>query len=105
MGLLLFSKETLTELNEVFIRSKFDRYVSINERVEYMERLEARSKVIEVVSAFDDCRDKKDNKFLNLAYDGKATYIVTGDDDLLVLNPFHKIQILSSTQFFNEVIV
>ncbi|WP_408733665.1 putative toxin-antitoxin system toxin component, PIN family [Mucilaginibacter sp.] len=53
-------------------------------------------------SAFTDCRDKKDNKFLNLAYDSKASFIVTGDQDLLVLNPFYEIRIISSAQFLND---
>jgi predicted nucleic acid-binding protein len=41
-GRLIFSKETLSELNEVIIRSKFDKYVTLADRIEYVERLEAR---------------------------------------------------------------
>ncbi len=47
-GNLIFSKETMTELNEVLIRSKFDKYVSLDERLEFIERLEARGKIIEL---------------------------------------------------------
>jgi putative PIN family toxin of toxin-antitoxin system len=100
-GLLIFSRETLAELNEVLVRSKFDKYVSIDDRLEYVERLEARGKIIETTSDFTDCRDLKDNKFLNLAFDGQASCIITGDQDLLVLNPFHDIQIVSASQFLN----
>ena len=35
------------------------------------------------------CRDKKDNFLLEAALEGKADYLVTGDEDLLILNPFH----------------
>jgi hypothetical protein len=101
-GHLIFSKETLTELNEVLIRSKFDKYISLDERLEYIQRLEARGKIIETSSHFTDCRDVKDNKFLNLAYDGKALCIITGDLDLLVLNPFKNIPVLSTSNFLND---
>ena|ERR1700744_591009 len=101
-GYLVFSKETLTELNEVLIRSKFDKYISLDERLEYMERLESRGKIIKTASNFTDCRDVKDNKFLNLAYDSKALCIITGDSDLLVLNPFQNILILSPSHFLKD---
>ena len=42
-----------------------------------------------------DCRDPKDDKFLELALNGKATHIVSGDEDLLVLHPFRGIPILT----------
>ncbi len=71
--------------------------------MEYIERLEARAEIIETSSSFTDCRDIKDNKFLNLAYDGHASYIITGDQDLLVLNPFHEIQILTQSHFLNTL--
>jgi hypothetical protein len=46
-----------------------------------------------------DCRDPQDNKFLALALDGKATHIVSGDEDLLVLYPFRGIPILTPRGF------
>ena len=41
------------------------------------------------------CRDSKDDEFLEVAVTGHATHIVTGDEDLLALNPFQGIQIVS----------
>jgi putative PIN family toxin of toxin-antitoxin system len=101
-GILVFSKETLIELNEVLIRSKFDKYVLLDDRLEYIERLESRGEIIETVSNFTDCRDIKDNKFLNIAYDSQASCIVTGDQDLLVLNPFNGLPIISASYFLNQ---
>jgi putative PIN family toxin of toxin-antitoxin system len=105
IGQLVFSEETLLELSEVLIRSKFDRYASIDNRLEFIERLEARSRVIATISNFTDCRDIKDNKFLNLAYDSGAAYIITGDHDLLILNPFYNIQIISPSTFLAASII
>lgn len=98
-GNLIFSEETLSELNKVLIRSKFDKYIKLNERMEFIERLEIEGKVIKPKSSFTDCRDADDNKFLNLAYDSNALCIVTGDDDLLVLSPFRSIQIITPSNF------
>jgi putative PIN family toxin of toxin-antitoxin system len=101
-GQLIFSEETLTELNAVIIRSKFDKYVSLGDRLEYIERLEAKGEIIKTSSLFIACRDVKDNKFLNLAFDGQASCIVTGDQDLLILNPFEEIQIISPSYFLDN---
>jgi len=45
------------------------------------------------------CRDPRDNKFLELAVDGKAQIIITGDQDLLILNPFENIDVLTPRDF------
>jgi putative PIN family toxin of toxin-antitoxin system len=74
----------------------------LHERIEFIDRLEAEGRVVATKSNFTDCRVIKDNKFLNLAFDGKAACIVTGDNDLLVLNPFRTIRILSPSAFLNE---
>ncbi len=43
----------------------------------------------------------KDDKFLELAVNGKAKYIITGDQDLLVLNPFQDIAIISVSDYLS----
>jgi len=45
------------------------------------------------------CRDPKDDKYVELAVSGKARCIVSGDADLLVLNPFREITILTVQDF------
>ena len=47
----------------------------------------------------NECRDPKDNKYLELALSGQAECIVTGDDDLLVLNSWRGIEILTVQEF------
>lgn len=104
-GTLIFSKETLQELNDVLIRSKFDKYVTLNKRLEYISRFEISATIIKTSSNFTDCRDAKDNKFLNLAYDSKAFCIVTGDQDLLILSPFHNIQVITPSAFLHSFVI
>ncbi len=45
------------------------------------------------------CRDPKDGKLLELAIDGRADLIITGDKDLLVLNPFEGVPIVTPMDY------
>lgn len=98
-GFLLFSKSTKTELLEVLGRAKFDKYVPLEKRIQFAEKLFTFSLEIDVQGSLEVCRDPKDDKFLNLALEGKADYLITGDKDLLDLNPFREILIVSPSQF------
>jgi len=57
------------------------------------------AELVQVTETINSCRDAKDNKFLELAVAGKASCIVSGDDDLLVLNPFRGIPIITPREF------
>jgi len=96
---LLFSLPTLAELEEVLWRNKFDRYISHEERKRFLTSLILHSTPIETNETISECRDPKDNKFLELAVCGKADFIISGDEDLLVLNPFRNIQIITPDSF------
>jgi len=98
-GVLLFSLSTLAELEEVLWRNKFDRYISYEERKQFLTGLILHSTPIETNETISKCRDPKDNKFLELAVCGKANFIISGDEDLLVLNPFRNIQIITPDSF------
>ncbi len=45
------------------------------------------------------CRDPKDDKFLEVALSGKADLILTGDADLLTLNPWRGIAVLTPAEY------
>ncbi len=49
------------------------------------------------------CRDPKDDIVLEVAVAGEADYIVTGDDDLLVLHPFEGIPIVGPADFLKAL--
>lgn len=103
-GDLLFSRATLMELNEVLRRPKFDRYLAPNDRDHFIHLLARLAIMVEVTHAVQCCRDPKDNKFLEVAINGRADALISDDGDLLELNPFRGIPILSSLEFLsNEV--
>jgi uncharacterized protein len=98
-GFILSSIETLEELREVLSRSKFDRYIDFAIRLEFITQFIQQSELITINESVIACRDSKDDKFLELAVNGKADYLITGDKDLLVLHPFRNIQIISPSDF------
>lgn len=92
---LLVSEATMDELADVLSRRKFDRYVSVEDRVAFVRSLSRVAEMVPIVSAVRACRDPKDDKFLEVAVNGSARWIVTGDADLLALHPFREITIAS----------
>jgi len=98
-GRPLISAATTTELDEVIHLPRFDKYLSEEERIEFLTTLVHEAELVNVVETVTDCRDPRDNKFLELAVSGRATHIVTGDSDLLVLHPFRGIIVVSPNSF------
>ena len=98
-GKVLASGKTLEELKEVLFREKFEKFIPIEERRVFHSDYIELAVILDVKIELQDCRDLKDNKFLELAVTGNADVIVTGDKDLLVLHPYRDILILNSVSF------
>jgi predicted nucleic acid-binding protein len=54
---------------------------------------------VEPAITVSDCRDAKDNKYLELVTAAGADLIVSSDDDLLVQNPWRRVRILRPAEF------
>ena len=91
----LVSESTLEELAKTLSRDKFDRYVTLVDRQEFFQKFARVAEWIEVTTIVRDCRDPRDNQFLELAIDGGANLILTGDADLLALSPFRGVAIFA----------
>jgi putative PIN family toxin of toxin-antitoxin system len=102
-GEFLVSAETIDELNQVLAREDFARYVTEEERMEFLAVLLREATLVEATVHVGECRDPSDNKFLELAISGNAECIVSGDRDLLVLHPFRGISIVTPREFLDEV--
>lgn len=101
-GKLLISDATLGELADVLSRRKFDPYVTLKDRKQFIQLLGRISEQVTCVRRIEACRDPKDDKFLELAVNGDADLIISGDKDLLELNPFMGIDILSPSNFLKR---
>lgn len=98
-GTILMSESIWQEITEVLTRPKFERYVSSIERDLFITWLGELVYFVEISKAVNVCRDAKDDKFLELAVNGDAELIVSGDQDLLILNPFFGISIITARDF------
>jgi putative PIN family toxin of toxin-antitoxin system len=96
---LLFSDVTFDELSIVLKRPKFKKYLSSTDIKEFLELLTLHSHFVTPEENIEACRDQKDNIFLECAITKPVDYIVSGDPDLLVLNPFRNISIISPNEF------
>ncbi len=102
-GVLLLSEQTRGELLEVLYRPRLQRYIVKSEREGVLGRVAIRAERVEVEKRIEACRDPKDDKFLEAVVSGEADYLVSGDEDLLVLHPFRGIPILTPAAFLAEV--
>lgn len=100
---LIFSKELIDEFLTVAKRSKFEKYFSESNVTALLRLFDKYGKLVEVSSQIKSCRDSKDNFLLNLAVDSKADFLVTGDEDLLVLKKIEKTKIIFWSDFVDEL--
>ena len=102
-GLIASSQKVFEEYTEVLFRRKFDKYfVSIDERLFIINLIVTKLRNFSPTEIIKECRDPKDNKYLELAVAANASCIITGDKDLLILHPFRGIPILSAVDFINN---
>jgi putative PIN family toxin of toxin-antitoxin system len=99
----LLSIDQLAELETVLQKSKFEKFITLQDRFEILALLLDKGELVNVISKTSICRDESDNKFLNLALDGKADVIITRDPDLLILADEFSIQIVNPEQFLTEL--
>ena len=97
----IYSTETLLEVVEVLGRSKFRSkyHIESDDITALINLVRLRGELVKPQHEVTVCRDPKDDKFLEAALAGNADCIVSGDADLLVLNPFEGISILSPAEF------
>ena len=103
-GTVMLSPVVAQELAGVLSRPKFDRYVTIDERDRFLAALIRRCELVHVDQTVQVCRDASDDRVLELALCWRASFIVTGDTDLLALNPFRGIPIVTAAEFLQEAV-
>lgn len=80
------SSEAYNEAKEVLQRSRFSKYHFHKGRIRILlKTINSKCSFVEPLPTTLQSRDSKDTKFLHLALAGAADYLVSGDNDLLVL--------------------
>jgi putative PIN family toxin of toxin-antitoxin system len=94
---LILSKEMLEELIDVLSRPKFG--IDFAEIKNLLHFIKAKATIVEITKNIKACRDHTDDIVLEAAISANANVIVSNDNDLLELNPFEDIPILTTPQF------
>jgi putative PIN family toxin of toxin-antitoxin system len=91
------------EIAEVLRRPKLARAIPLERRDRFLRILRDAAIWFDPVVRVTDCRDAKDNKYLELALAAGAETIVSSDDDLLVLHPWRNVRILNPAGYLSLV--
>jgi putative PIN family toxin of toxin-antitoxin system len=102
-GTVLYSIETITELTDVLSRKKFAKYTSSDEIVTLLTWVTTNGEFVAVEAPVTGSRDIKDNKFLSVAVAGRADYLISGDQDLLVLGAVSGTPIVTPKDFLSTL--
>ena len=96
---LLVSQDTFDELRNVIECFVKRGYVTVQESSEFLASIVETVEWIKILESIKVCRDPKDDKFLELSVGGKADYLITGDQDLLVFHQFRDTKIITPKDF------
>ena len=97
--ILCFSAELYDEIFDVLNRPKIKAKID-REKVKELHNILAHRSIITNTPFYSsECRDPKDNFLLDLAVSAEADYLITGDNDLLVLNPYQNVNIINASEF------
>lgn len=100
---LVMSHATWMEFHEVITRASLDRYFpSFETRQDFILLISRSVEYVSVTSVITDCTDPKDNMLLELAVDGGAAILVSGDDDLKSMGHYRDIVILGTGDFLRK---
>jgi putative PIN family toxin of toxin-antitoxin system len=99
---LYITDKILEEIISVMSKKKFD--TGINEIKEYVKIIESYSiKLSSKNNPEKISRDEDDNRILQCGFDGNVDFIITGDNDLLVLKEYKKIKIVRPKDYLDIV--
>lgn len=93
------SKEIQNEYKEVFMRMNQKGFHPNKEAQNILNYTIRSSITIETIKSHIQCRDPKDNKFIDCALSANADFIITGDNDLLVLKQIESTKIVTVDEF------
>ena len=91
-------RKLLWEVHETVQKPKFTKYISPHRKQLLLELMES-CHFVDIEEQISISRDPNDNFLLDLAAAVNANYLITGDNDLLVLNNFQRTTIVSFRSF------
>mgnify|MGYP001616127656 CR=1 FL=1 len=100
---LIISEDILGELAYTLAKPRLSGLLAEPDASSLVGLIRKRAYLIRPRQKLTVCRDPKDDKFLEAALEAGADFIVTGDEDLLVLDPFQGIPIITARDFIGRL--
>ena len=102
---VLMSRVTFGELTSVLFRPRLRTKYGLSDDVlqPVLRLVYLRSTMVQPQQQIVVCRDPKDNMYLEVAVEGQADFVITGDSDLLILHPFRGIPIITPSAFLKHL--
>ena len=97
--IIVTCNEQIQELAEVFKKPKIKKYFTAEQIENFFELLDESSVKVDLKTKTDICRDLKDNYLISLAIDSNADFLITGDNDLIVLNKVENTSMIKFNDF------
>ena len=100
---IAFSTELLKEIKEVTSRPKISKIIDGDKVEEIINLIFSRCEFCIIQNIENVCRDKGDDFLLSLSETFNADYLITGDNDLLVMDNHKDTKIIKWADFISEV--
>ena len=97
-AVIVVSQELLDEITTTLAKPKLRKYLTQERTNQLFSILNNNCFLEQSISNKRYCRDERDDFLINLAFDSSSQFL-TGDLDLLILNPIDNLEILSIKQF------
>jgi putative PIN family toxin of toxin-antitoxin system len=94
--------EILDEVNEKLTLPRLQKYIDSERAQQLVASYTSKATRLEVINHVQVCRDPDDDIVLALAATAEADFIITGDNDLLILHPYQNIQIVTPATFTDK---
>lgn len=104
IGQIVRSEDTFLELFFTLEKPRLQKYLKPDDKIDFLSNFLLLTKSITITDKIYACRDPKDNMFLELIFASNANALITRDGDLLALDPFKGIPILTVSRFLSEFI-
>ncbi len=101
-GVVAVSEPVLSELIGVVYRPRLQHNIDLVQRADLLQLLHTFGIMFAPSTQVLDCRDAKDNKYLELALAARAGIIVSSDEDLLTLDPWRGVRILRPADYLAQ---
>ena len=101
--IIVSSMKQIEEIYSVLMKPKVSKFINKSLIEEFLTLILKSVEIVDSKLSINVCRDKKDNYLLETAKSGHVDFIITEDNDLLILNPYEDLKIITVKEFYRTI--